>query len=65
MVAHASQIPDTSFFLTLPPDLFAMAFGTEWFIKVGEDPPAVEEANRPSVMETSLFGGTDADAKER
>jgi LmbE family N-acetylglucosaminyl deacetylase len=35
MAAHASQIPADSFFLTLPDDQYAMAFGTEWFIRQG------------------------------
>jgi LmbE family N-acetylglucosaminyl deacetylase len=48
LVAHASQIPEDSFFMTLPPDSFNYAFGTEWFIKVGD---------RPAQMETSLFDG--------
>ena len=33
--AHASQITDTSFFMTMPPEAFAQAFGTEWFIRKG------------------------------
>src|SRR5262249_10361777 len=33
MEAHASQIPPDSFFLSLPPDAFLAAFGTEWFIR--------------------------------
>lgn len=35
MAAHASQIPPDSFFMKLPDDQFAMAFGTEWFIRQG------------------------------
>ncbi len=35
MKAHASQIPDDSFFLAMPDELFAEAFGTEWFIELG------------------------------
>ena len=35
MKAHASQITDSSFFLQMPPEGFAAAFGTEWFIRVG------------------------------
>ena len=31
MAAHASQIPADSFFLQLPPDAFALAFGVEWY----------------------------------
>lgn len=35
MVAHASQIGPDSFFLAMPPEAFAAAFGTEWFIGPG------------------------------
>jgi LmbE family N-acetylglucosaminyl deacetylase len=35
MAAHASQISETSFFLSVPPEFFARAFGTEWFIRRG------------------------------
>ncbi len=35
MACHASQITDQSFFMQMPPDTFAMAFGTEWFIEPG------------------------------
>lgn len=37
MVAHASQITEESFFLQMPPEVFASAFGTEWFIRHGSD----------------------------
>jgi LmbE family N-acetylglucosaminyl deacetylase len=33
MRCHRSQITDTSLFLEMPEELFAAAFGTEWFIK--------------------------------
>jgi LmbE family N-acetylglucosaminyl deacetylase len=46
MRAHASQITENSFFLTMPDDVFAATWGTEWFIRVGVD---------PSTRETSLF----------
>lgn len=39
MVAHASQIPADSFFLKMPPDRFATAFGTEWYIASGRPRP--------------------------
>jgi len=32
LMAHASQINDESFFLAMPDDMFAMAFGTEWMV---------------------------------
>lgn len=35
LMAHASQIADDSFFLTMPPEVFALAFGTEWYISAG------------------------------
>lgn len=34
MVAHASQINEESWFLQMPDDVFAAAFGTEWFVRV-------------------------------
>ena len=37
MAAHRSQIGAESFFLTMPDDAFAAAFGQEWFIEVGAD----------------------------
>ncbi|CAB4733448.1 MAG: GlcNAc-PI de-N-acetylase [Actinobacteria bacterium] len=35
MLAHRSQIADDSWFLTMDPDSFTAAFGTEWFIETG------------------------------
>jgi LmbE family N-acetylglucosaminyl deacetylase len=42
MAAHASQIPPDSFFLSLPPDAFRSAFGSEWFIR--RDKPDIRES---------------------
>ncbi len=42
MKAHASQITDESFFMQMPEDIFAMAFGTEWFIRQGH-PAGISE----------------------
>lgn len=39
IAAHASQISDTSYFTSMDPTIFDMAFGAEWFIKVGESGP--------------------------
>ena len=50
MAAHASQISEQSFFLAMPPEPFAMAFGTEWFIRRGASPGA---------QEADLFTGLD------
>ena len=35
MAAHASQISDNSFFLTMPEEFFREGFGVEWFILRG------------------------------
>jgi LmbE family N-acetylglucosaminyl deacetylase len=48
MRAHASQIAETSFFLTIPDEFFARAFGQEWYVRRGP---------RPEKRETSLFDG--------
>jgi LmbE family N-acetylglucosaminyl deacetylase len=47
MVAHASQIPADSFFLQLPLDAFAAAFGQEWFIRRGPERATVEDTLLP------------------
>jgi len=38
MRAHASQITEDSFFLSMPDDVFALVWGTEWYIKLGASP---------------------------
>ncbi|HAM02983.1 MAG TPA: GlcNAc-PI de-N-acetylase [Acidimicrobiaceae bacterium] len=38
MEAHASQIAETSFFLAVPPEAFAVIWGTEWYIRQGAAP---------------------------
>ncbi|HXX90637.1 MAG TPA: PIG-L family deacetylase [Acidimicrobiales bacterium] len=43
MEAHASQIHDTSFFLSMPAEAFAAVWGTEWFIRVGASVPDPKE----------------------
>lgn len=48
MRAHASQIAETSFFLSVPDEFFARAFAQEWYIRRGE---------RPAKRETTLFDG--------
>jgi len=42
MRAHASQISEQSFFLAMPDEAFAFAFGTEWFIRAGQGPGFTE-----------------------
>jgi LmbE family N-acetylglucosaminyl deacetylase len=43
MTCHASQVTDSGFFLSMPPDAFARAFGTEWYIHVGAAPGIRED----------------------
>lgn len=35
IACHRSQVTDAGFFMSLPDDAFALAFGTEWFIRKG------------------------------
>ncbi|MDE0803214.1 MAG: PIG-L family deacetylase [Acidimicrobiales bacterium] len=51
MAAHASQIPEDSFFLSLPDDAFAMAFGNEWFIRTSPPALGVEDWLLPAGVE--------------
>ena len=39
IAAHASQVSDSSFFVEMPDEAFAMAFGQEWFIEDDRRPP--------------------------
>ena len=34
--AHSSQVSDSSFFVQMPPEVFAQAFGNEWYIEHGQ-----------------------------
>lgn len=43
MRAHASQISEESFFLSIPDEAFAYVFGTEWFIRAGQGPGITEK----------------------
>ena len=45
MRAHASQITETSFFLSMPDFAFEMTWGTEWFILRGGVPEGTEESD--------------------
>lgn len=51
MTAHRSQISEESWFLRLPPDVFAVSFGTEWFRRVLPEFRGDPIADR----ETSIF----------
>jgi LmbE family N-acetylglucosaminyl deacetylase len=50
MIAHATQIAESSFFLAMPPEMFVEAFGTEWFVRRGAS---------PGIVEHDLFEGLD------
>ncbi len=39
LMCHASQVSESSFFLQMPAERFAAAFGAEWFTKVGDPGP--------------------------
>jgi LmbE family N-acetylglucosaminyl deacetylase len=43
MAAHASQIPDESFFLALGPADFLRTFGLEWYIRLDSTPAEPEQ----------------------
>ncbi len=45
---HASQISDSSFFMEMPDEVFASAFGTEWFIRAGA-PGGIHESTLAGV----------------
>jgi LmbE family N-acetylglucosaminyl deacetylase len=49
MAAHASQIGENSFFLTMPQAAFAAAFGTEWYRLRGAPPGIREQELLPGV----------------
>ncbi|MCU1502065.1 MAG: putative hydrolase, partial [Ilumatobacteraceae bacterium] len=38
IMSHVSQVTDTGTFLAMPDEVFAVAFGTEWFIERGAEP---------------------------
>ncbi len=60
MRAHASQIPETSFFLSMPDEAFSMVWGQEWYIRVRPEAAASRTASaagsapEPSVKEAEL-----------
>jgi LmbE family N-acetylglucosaminyl deacetylase len=48
MAAHASQIDESSFFLSLPPEMFREGFGREWFIRRDAPPGTLEDTLFPA-----------------
>ena len=53
IACHRSQVTDTSFFLALPDDAFAFAFGTEWYVRPGVPGPPVDGWLVQDVSDTS------------
>ena len=56
MAAHASQISEESFFLSLPDDLFAEVWGREWYIRVRPEPVGLGDGVRESGLVVSPDG---------
>jgi LmbE family N-acetylglucosaminyl deacetylase len=54
MRAHASQISEDSFFLSMPDDVFSLVWGREWFIRVRPEP----ERSGPDHWEPWLLLGS-------
>ena len=46
MAAHASQIGEESFFLSMPEEMFAMVWGQEWFIRLRPEPEGLGDGVR-------------------
>jgi len=44
LACHRSQTSDTTFFLDMPPEAFALMAGVEWFIRKGA-PPGIHESD--------------------
>ena len=38
IAAHRSQVSDSTFFLQMPPEMFARAFGREWYVEHDREP---------------------------
>jgi len=59
MAAHASQIGDESFFLTMPDEAFLASFGWEWYIRHG----VVRGTDEPYEVLDSLIDGRHLDVR--
>jgi LmbE family N-acetylglucosaminyl deacetylase len=46
MRAHASQITEESFFLSMPDDVFSRVWGQEWYIRVRPEPVGLGDGTR-------------------
>jgi LmbE family N-acetylglucosaminyl deacetylase len=69
MRAHASQIAEDSFFLSMADDLFTEVWGQEWFIRVRPEPVGLgggtREAGLVVTQDGVLAGGASADGPVR
>ena len=57
MAAHASQISEESFFLSMPEDVFAEVWGQEWFIRVRPEPVGLGDGVREPGLVLDRLGG--------
>jgi LmbE family N-acetylglucosaminyl deacetylase len=70
MRAHASQIGEDSFFLSMPDDVFESVWGQEWFIRVRPEPEGLGAGVREGGLAVdpagrSLAGGVQREGVER
>jgi LmbE family N-acetylglucosaminyl deacetylase len=70
MRAHASQIPEDSFFLAMPDDVFATVWGQEWYVRARPEPVGLGDGVRESglVLDATghvLGGGSDGEGVAR
>ena len=57
MRAHASQIGEESFFLSMPDDVFATVWGQEWFIRVRPEPDGLGDGVREGGLVVDAAAG--------
>jgi LmbE family N-acetylglucosaminyl deacetylase len=70
MRAHASQIGEDSFFLSMPDDVFESVWGQEWFIRVRPEPEGLGAGVREGGLAVdavgrALAGGVQREGVER
>lgn len=56
MAAHASQIAEESFFLSMPEEVFAAVWGQEWFIRIKPEPVRLGGGTRESSLVVDAAG---------
>jgi len=57
MRAHASQIGEESFFLSMPDDVFATVWGQEWYIRVRPEPDGLGDGVREGGLVVDVAAG--------